>query len=250
MLWRDQRSVAHGRPGRFRATGEGTASDRLALHDPLMPWKNLGLPVKQCEKGNWIITQGDKVASLYILREGAVLLTRLSADCRETILGILGPGDYFGDLPLLNDGIASFNALAIQRTVLLMMREVMFRRLLDDRAACHFLITGLAARCDDAWTQMEALGYTRVRDRIQVLLAWLCAKIGVRTHEGVKINLNQAQLAQMVGTTRESVNRVVQDLKRKGILEASRNSGRREALHILAPDRLNPLCQSDCDNWS
>src|SRR3974377_1789292 len=91
--------------------GQGTAPDHVALHAPFIPWTDLKLPLKQCEKGNCIFNQGEKVVSLYILRKGAVLITRLSADCRETILGILGPGDYFGDLPLLNGGVASFNTL-------------------------------------------------------------------------------------------------------------------------------------------
>ncbi len=214
-----------------------------------IPWTKLQLPIRRCEKGNWIITQGDRVNSLYILREGAILLTRLSADSRDTILAVLGPGDYFGDLPLLNGGISSFNALAIQPTVLMIMRDVIFRRLLDDPSACYFLMTGLAHRCDDAWSQMEALGYSRVQDRVRVLLAWLCEKIGAKTRSGVKINLNQGQLAQMVGSTRETVNRVVQNLKRKGLLSASSGSGSREALLVLAPDQLISSCESDRDEW-
>src|SRR5512136_3446319 len=88
---------------------------RFSSGSPFQGLADRCLPVKICKKGTGIFTQGDVLENLYIVQEGAVLLTRLSASGKETVLGFTGPGEYFGDVPLLNGNIAHFNALALQR---------------------------------------------------------------------------------------------------------------------------------------
>ncbi len=178
------------------------------------------------------------MSSLYIVCEGAVVLKRVFVDGREMILDVLGPGDCFGDVPLLDGGVASFCALAVRRTTLAVVRDTEFRKLLDDQEGCRFLIANLATRCNHAWAQIEALGCVRVEDRIRATLAWLSKRIGVRTLEGVEVDLNQTELAQLIGTTRETVNRSVQALKRKGILSPEKRSGCRDRFLILEPGLL------------
>jgi len=211
---------------------------KLRLVSPLEGAAQKPFPVRVCEKGEWICIQGNREESLYVVREGKVILSRLSADGTETVLGVLGTGEHFGDVSLLTGGTAHFNALAVKRTELLVIRKPDYRELLENPEACKFLMTGLATRCHDAWAQIEALGSTQVRDKVRVLLSWLVARVGIRTRDGVVVNLNQTQLAQMIGTTRETLNRALKNLKNEGVLIVDRRRGKRDGLIILAPELL------------
>ncbi len=213
---------------------------RFSSGSPFQGLADRCLPVRICKKGAWVFTQGDALDSLFIVQDGAVLLTRLSACGRETVLGFAGPGEFFGDVALLNGSIAHFNALALQKTVLLVVRKSEFRSLLEDPSACRALIEVLAKRCNDAWAQIEALGSGFLGEKIHVMLSWLSKRIGVKTPHGIEIRMNQSQLAQMVGATRESLNRQLSALKNEGVLKVERKS-RRTSLLILAPERLSPV---------
>jgi CRP-like cAMP-binding protein len=213
---------------------------RFSSGSPFQGLADRCLPVKIFKKGTWIFTQGDTLDNLYIVQEGAVLLTRLSASGRETVLGFTGPGEFFGDVPLLNGNVAHFNALALQKTVLLVIRKSEFKLLLDDPGACRALVEVLAGRCNDAWAQIEALGSGFLGEKVHVMLSWLSKRIGVKTPEGIEIRMNQSQLAQMVGATRESLNRQISALKNEGILKVERKC-RRTSLLILAPEKLSPI---------
>lgn len=177
------------------------------------------LPTKICRNGSYIFTCGSVLDSLYIVKEGRVLMTR-SSPCgsRETILGFVEPGECLGDVSLFRGGTATFNAQAIQRTILHVVRQSDFRYLLGDASSCQSLIGVLVRRLDDAWTQMEAMSGGRLEERICATLSWLCERIGVETREGFEIDMNQSQLAQLVGSSRESLNRQIQILKKHGIL--------------------------------
>lgn len=86
---------------------------------------------------------------------------------------------------------------------------------------------------------IEALGCGSLQDRVRVMLAWLCRSIGVSTPEGIEIRINQRELAQMLGTTRESLNRQIRKLKRERILRVGRRN-RRACLVVLVPETLEP----------
>ncbi len=219
-------------------TSQSISVARFPPGSPFECLSNSRIPVRVCRKGAWICTQGDVLECLYIVQQGMVLLSRLSANGQETVLGFIKPGDFFGEVPLLTGTTARFNALAIQPTVLLEVRSAEFMALLEDSEACQAFVRVLAHRCSDAWTQIEALGCGPIEERLRVILSWLCLKVGVKTHEGIRVNVTQSQLAQMVGTTRESLNRQVGVLKNEGILQVPRES-RRSSLLVLSLERLS-----------
>lgn len=218
-------------------TGQSIPVARFPVGSPFEGLENRMMPVKVFRKGAWICTQGDMLDCLYIVQEGTVLLSRLSAHGQETIIGFMKPGDFFGEVPLLTGNVARFNALALHSTVLLVVRSAEFKVLMQDPDACRTMVGVLAQRCEDAWTQIEALGGGPVEERLRMILSWLCRKMGVRTLEGIRLQVTQSQLAQMVGTTRESLNRQVGVLKDQGILQVS-NRSRRASMLIIDPGKL------------
>jgi CRP/FNR family transcriptional regulator, cyclic AMP receptor protein len=188
--------------------------------------------VKSYRTGAWITTQGQTTDCLYVVQEGCVMLTRLSAQGRETTLGFARPGDFFGEIALLDGAEAPFNAMAVERTVLLVVRADQLRWLLTDPSACRLLLEVLAGRCREAWTHIEVLGEGSLREKTRRMLLQLCSKIGVRTQEGVELRLKQSDLARMLGASRESLNRQLRLLKDEGLLKV-RTRSRRTTLIVL-----------------
>jgi CRP/FNR family transcriptional regulator, cyclic AMP receptor protein len=185
-----------------------------------------------------ICTQGARLSCLYLIKQGEILLTRLSPDGRETLISILGPGEFFGEAALLSGTAVTFSASATRRSVLLQLPERKFKQLLDDPQACRTLLEATARRCDDAWTQMEVLGCTHVKDKVRSGLLWLSGRIGVETRDGVRIDLNQTQLARMVGCARETLSREVSELRRLRTVDVRHSNGRK-SLFVVDPDGLN-----------
>jgi CRP/FNR family transcriptional regulator len=198
---------------------------------------NRCLPVSIMPKDSWIITQGQPVESVYLVREGRVLITRLTANGNETILGIAQPGDFFGEIALLGDGVAPFSAMALDRAVISTVRKPDFVRLLDDPALSLALLQTLALRCADAWDQIEVMGSGPLQDKLGPALSWLCRSIGERTPEGIEIRLNQTQLARMIGATRESLNRQMRVLRKASILQVKKTPVGR-CLLVRSPERV------------
>jgi CRP/FNR family transcriptional regulator, cyclic AMP receptor protein len=174
-----------------------------------------------------LFTQGAKVSCLYLIKSGEILLTRLSSDGQETLISIMGPGEFFGEGALLSGTAATFSARATKQSVLLQLPERKFKLLLDDPAICRKLLEAISRRCDDAWTQMEVLGCTHVKDKVRLGLLWLSDRIGVETREGVRIDINQTQLARMVGCARETFSREVSELRRLRAVDVRQNNGRK-----------------------
>ena len=198
------------------------------------------LPVRSYNKDDIICSQGERLVGLYVVKQGEVLLTRLSGDGRETILTLLGPGEFFGEAALVSGFRSNFNAYAVRRTSLLVITPQRFFHLVNDPRVTMKVMEVLVRRCDDAWTQIEAMGCAHVESKVRAVLHWLARRIGVMTTDGIRIDLNQSQLAQMIGCARESLNRQLSSLRRRGLL-AIRGRRRHEALYVLRPDELiNP----------
>jgi CRP/FNR family transcriptional regulator, cyclic AMP receptor protein len=184
-----------------------------------------------------IFNQGARLSCLYMIKNGEILLTRLSSDGRETLISILGPGEFFGESALLSGTAVTYSAHATKRSALLQLPERKFKQLLEDPQICRTLLEATARRCDDAWTQMEVLGCTHVRDKVRSGLLWLSGRIGVETREGVRIDLNQTQLARMMGCARETLSREVSELRRLRAVDVRQSNGRK-SLYVMNPEGL------------
>ncbi len=184
-----------------------------------------------------ICSQGTELPGLHLVEEGEILLARFSPDGRETLISILGPGDFFGESSLLSGTEVTFSATATKRSRLLLLPRRKFRLLLEDPWLCRNLLERIAHQCNDAWIQLEVLGCTRVRDKVLSGLAWLSGKIGVKTHDGVRIDINQTQLARMVGCAREALSREVSELRRMRALDVRYGNGKKSLVLVHPRNR-------------
>lgn len=192
----------------------------------------------KAKRYSFICCQGAEISSLYLIHEGEILLTRVSLDGRETLLSILGPGDFFGESALLSGSAVTYNAVASKRSVLSQLPGRKFRQLLEDPLACRYLLDIIAQRCNDAWTQMEVIGCAHVGDKVRSGLLWLSNRIGVATNEGIRLDLNQTRLARMIGCARETLSRELNGLKKRHAIDVRYSNGRK-FFYVLNPDELS-----------
>jgi CRP/FNR family cyclic AMP-dependent transcriptional regulator len=189
------------------------------------------------KRNTLLFNQGAKLSCLFMIQEGEILLTRLSPDGRETLISILGPGEFFGEGALLSGSVVTFSAKATKQSVLLQLPDRKFKLILEDPQLCRMLLEAATRRCDDAWTQMEVLGCTHVRDKVRSGLLWLSERIGVETHQGVRIDMNLTQMARMVGCARETLSREVSALKKVRAVDIRLANGRM-AFFVMNPKGL------------
>jgi CRP/FNR family transcriptional regulator, cyclic AMP receptor protein len=189
------------------------------------------------KRNTLLFNQGARLSCLFMIQEGEILLNRLSQDGRETLISILGPGEFFGEGALLSGSVVAFSAKAAKQSVLLQLPERKFKSILENPQVCRMMLESATRRCDEAWTQMEVLGCTHVRDKVRSGLLWLSERIGVETHQGVRIDMNLTQMARMVGCARETLSREVSELKRLRAVDVRHANGRM-AFFVMNPKGL------------
>lgn len=168
-----------------------------------------------------IILAEEEGDTLFIIRRGQVKVSIVSEDGREVILSLLGPDAVFGELSLLDGKPRSANVIATEETDLIMLRRADFVQLIYrvPRIATA-LLAELASRLRKTDRQIEGLALLDVTSRISETLLQLAGERGVETAEGVVIQHRPTHqdLANMSGTTRETVSRVLKRLESQGYI--------------------------------
>jgi CRP-like cAMP-binding protein len=172
-----------------------------------------------------IVEEGLPGDYMYILREGRVKVTKLSEDGREKILDFLESGSFMGEMALLERGPRSASVKTLSPVRVLALSRTDFIALLrksPDLALA--VIQELSRRLRSVNEQASSLSFQRVKERTMGLLERLAKD---PTDDGARLitpSLTHQQIADMVGTSRETVTRVVKDLKESGWL---RQEGKR-----------------------
>jgi CRP-like cAMP-binding protein len=172
-----------------------------------------------------IVEEGLAGDYMYVIREGRVKVTKLSEDGREKILEILESGDFFGEMALLDREPRSASVKTLEPGRLLALSRADFLSVLHrspDVAVA--VIQELSRRLRWADEQTSALSFQRVKVRATSLLQRLAREPHPGGERRATAPLTHQQIADMVGTSRETVTRVVKELKEEGWL---RQDGKR-----------------------
>jgi CRP-like cAMP-binding protein len=152
---------------------------------------------------------------------GRIKVTILGDDGREVILSILGPGDFFGEMALLDNEPRSATAIAVEDSELLSLHRHDFQSVLaDNRSIMAALIKILAARIRRANHQISTLALLDVYGRVARVIVDMARDEGRRLKDG-RIAFRRAthqEIANRIGTTRETVTRMLKDLERQGMI--------------------------------
>ncbi len=167
-----------------------------------------------------IVEEGLPGDYMYVIREGRVKVTKLSGDGREKILEMLEAGDFFGEMSLLDRAPRSASVKALTDTrILALARNDFLSVLRRSPDLAMAVIQELTRRLRLVDEQASSLSFQRVEERTKGLLRRL-AREGVGPGgRNITPSLTHQQIADMIGTSRETVTRVVKGLKEQGWLE-------------------------------
>jgi CRP-like cAMP-binding protein len=163
--------------------------------------------------GERIHARGDASDALYGVSEGAVRFSALGPGGRELVLVVFGPGQWFGEIGLLDGGPRTHYADAQGDTVLLTLgRRAFLEYTAEHPAVYRDIALLLCSRLRVAFALIDDVTLLPLADRTAHRL------LGLVAEQGPQINISQEELAHMVGASREAVGRILNSWKSEGIL--------------------------------
>jgi CRP/FNR family transcriptional regulator len=179
------------------------------------------LTSRTVSRGHIVFKEGDTGDRLFIVLEGKIKIYRASADGRENLIALLGAGEMFGELSLFDPGPRTASVSAVTDATLASLDHDDLRPLLLERPGLGVeLLRALAQRLRRTNDAMADLVFTDVPGRVAKALLDLAAKFGVEEAEGKRVrhDLTQEELAQLVGASRETVNKALSEFAHRGWL--------------------------------
>jgi CRP-like cAMP-binding protein len=171
-------------------------------------------------KNSVILFEDDPGDALYVVAQGQVKVVLIGEDGREVILSVLGPGEFFGEMALIDDEPRSAHVIAMEDSALLVLRREDFQGILRQSPGLGLaLLRELSRRLRRVDEKVGSLVLLDVNGRVAQLLLDLADE-----EDGARITrrLTHHTIAQMIGSSRETVSRTMRELVDKGLIQVSR----------------------------
>ncbi len=190
----------------------------------------------ELSRGDVLFREGEPGDRLYVIAQGKIKLGRRSSDGRENLLSVLGPGEMFGELSLFDPGPRTATASSVaDATCYELAHAALVEWVTKHPGVATHLLGALARRLRRTNETLADLVFSDVPGRVAKALLDLSTRFGEKSDDGVRVahDLTQEELAQLVGASRETVNKALADF-------AARSWVRREgrAVVLLDLDRL------------
>jgi CRP/FNR family transcriptional regulator, cyclic AMP receptor protein len=188
-------------------------------------------------KGQILFHEGERGDRLYVITDGKMKLGHTSTDGRESLLAVLGPAELLGELSLFDPGPRTATATALTETSLMGLGHAALRPWLTGRPeVAEALLQALAQRLRRTNDQMADLVFSDVPGRVAKTLLDLGEKFGRPLPDGVHVthDMTQEELAQLVGASRETVNKALADFAARGWIRLESRS-----VVLIDPERLD-----------
>jgi CRP/FNR family cyclic AMP-dependent transcriptional regulator len=173
---------------------------------------------RSAPRGSVIMAAGDQIDSLYIVISGRLKVMMGDADGKEVILSLIGPGEFFGEMGLIDDSPRSASVVAIEPCELVSISKRDFKNCLAENfEMATAVMRGLVRRLREADRKIGSLALLDVYGRVARLLLDMAENVN-----GEKIitkRLPKQDIAKMIGASREMVSRVMKDLQMGGYIE-------------------------------
>lgn len=188
-------------------------------------------------KGQIIFYRGDPGTSMYVLLSGAVELTLPSDSGSEVLVALLRPGEHFGELAVLDGQPRYVTAVAAEETqVLAIARDQLVAFLQEHGQASLQVALALCLRLRHITELLADMAFLDLLSRVAKRLCELAGIFETVPAGPVDVRVNQEALAEMVGASREAVNKQLARLREMALIQT-----RRGRVRILRPDRLKAL---------
>jgi CRP/FNR family cyclic AMP-dependent transcriptional regulator len=219
--------------GRMTVFARLTPDDRKALAKELTRVR--------ARKGTEIVHEGEIGQELFLVLEGKVKITRAASDGRENLLAVLGPGEVFGELSLFDPGPRTATATALSSLDYAVLPHSSLLPWLSGRPTVALLLLRvLARRLRRSNSALADMTFVDVPGRVAGALLELAGRFGSELPDGswrVEHGLTQEELAQLVGASRETVNKALADF-------VSRDWLRLESRAVVILDRNKLVARS------
>lgn len=217
----DTQAVARG-PARVERGGNDFLKD-IALFSSLAD-KELNqirahITLRDFKKNETILHEEETIEFMYIIINGKVKASRVGRDGKEAILSMHGPGEFFGELSLIDGRTTPAAVVAVENSIVAFISKDHFYSLLyTQRKILENLLKILCSRLREAWQKIEMMNFSDASQRLKMLLNMLAETYGDKTSEGtvLRVKLIHQDLADMTGLTRETVTRVLDKWKKTG----------------------------------
>ncbi|MBF0227283.1 MAG: Crp/Fnr family transcriptional regulator [Desulfobacterales bacterium] len=173
------------------------------------------------KSGQALFRKGDEGTALYIVKKGSIKIVLPSKDGNEIIVTIFSENDYFGEMALLDGEPRSADAVAIIVSEVLILRRSDFLAFLQSNSnAIKMILSLLSKRLRKTDELLEDTCFLNISVRLAKKLVELANTHGKQEKDGILIDLSftQKELGDMVGATRESVNKELKTLRESGTI--------------------------------
>ena len=186
-----------------------------------------GSTAESVERGKTIFFPGDPAERMYLLRRGAVRLSRVYESGEEITVALLRENSIFGVLSLLTGQKSDrfYHSVAFTRVEMVSAPAASVRRAIEQDARVGLLLLqGLSSRILQTETMIETLTHRDMSSRLVSFLLVLCRDFGVPGSQGITIDLKLSHqaIAEAIGSTRVTITRLLGDLRSAGLLEIDR----------------------------
>jgi CRP/FNR family transcriptional regulator len=178
--------------------------------------------IREYRENQVIFVEEETGRYMYIVLAGKIKVTKSTSDGRESILAIHQAGDFFGEMSLLDGKTSPATVSAMEDCRIASISSGDFQRyLMRNEKVLQQIIQVLCARVRQGWAQVQSLSYGTAESRIRLGIQQLARKHGVHDARGTIIDLKitHQELAEMVGTSRETVTRTLASLQKQGAIQ-------------------------------
>ncbi len=212
---------------------------RVPLFSALTPTQSAhiadAIVKRRFKRAENVVEQGKKSDALYIILTGRARVVSSDSRGREVILATLHPGDYVGEMSLIDDEPHSATVRTeVQTDALVLDRDAFSRCLPENSSMAHNIMRGLVQRLRNADRKIESLALMDVYGRVARSLIEFAVDDGTGDLK-IRDRISRQDLAKMVGASREMVSRVMKDLEERGFVQTLPDGS------MLVKDRLSSL---------
>jgi len=191
------------------------------LNDSLLEAVAAVATVDEFARNDVIVHERDHGTSLFVILDGQVKVSLLRPDSREAILAILRPGEFFGEMSLLDNHPRSASVVAMEPTTVMILTRTDFLSLIQSKPKIiHTMILTLTTRLRKADKKIADLAFLDAIGRVCGVLSQMAEESGEEVDEGIVIRNRPShdQLGRMAATTRETVTHCMSTLERRGYI--------------------------------
>lgn len=187
-------------------------------------------------KDSIIFFEGEPSKAFFFLQSGRIKIAKLGSEGNEQILKLLGPGTVFAEVVLFSDEAYPATARVMEDARVGVIKKEDFEHLVMEQPALAIrLLKLINARLREAQAKIKEMGLLDTHSRTASLLLNLAKEYGKHGKDGIsfELNLNRQDLASMIGTTRETVIRVLSKFRKLGIIDLQGDK-----ITIIDPEEL------------